>query len=80
MAGCKLPWFTLPCIVARAIATTNASMHQAVTSSTAAQVIATAPTFVLCRFRSVRIRASTGKAVMLIDAPMNSATATKRIS
>src|SRR5688572_18488386 len=60
--------------VARAIPTTNASMHQAVTSSTAAQVIVTAPTFVLCRLRSVRIRARTGNAVMLIAAPMNSAT------
>jgi len=59
---------------ARATPTTNASMHHAVTSSTAAQVIAMAPTLVLCRLRSVRIRASTGNAVMLIAAPMNSVT------
>ena len=65
---------------ARATATTNASMHQAVTSSTAAQVMATAPTWVLCRLRSVRMRASTGNAVMLIAAPMNSATEVKRIA
>ena len=48
--------------------------------ATAAQVIATAPTFVRVRFRSVRIRARTGNAVMLIAAPMNSATDVKRIS
>ena len=64
---------------ARAMPTTNASMHHAVTSSTAAQVIAIAPTLVLCRLRSVRMRASTGNAVMLIAAPMNSATDVKRI-
>ena len=61
-------------------ATTNASMHQAVTSSTAAQVMVIAPTGVLCRLRSVRMRASTGKAVMLMAAPMNRATERNRIS
>src|SRR5688572_3114522 len=65
--------------VARATPTTNASMHHAVTSSTAAHVIAIAPRFVLCRLRSVRIRASTGNAVTLMAAPMNSATDEKRI-
>ena len=64
---------------ARPMATTNASMHQAVTSSTAAQVMATAPTLVLCSCRSVRMRASTGKAVTLMDAPMNRATGVKAI-
>jgi hypothetical protein len=40
-----------------------------VTSSTAAQVRVTVPKRVFERPRSVRMRASTGKAVMLIDAP-----------
>ncbi len=53
-----------------AIDTTNASRHQAVTSSTAAQVIVIAPTFVLSSRLSARIRASTGNAVTLIDTPM----------
>ena len=58
----------------RAMAMTTASMHQAVTSLTAAQVMAIAPTWVLWRFRSVRILARTGKAVTLMAAPMNRAT------
>ena len=61
-----------PRLPARAIETTNARMHHAVTSSTAAQVIVTAPTFECSRRRSTRMRASTGNAVMLIAAPMNS--------
>ena len=61
-------------VPARAMPITSASMHQAVTSSTAAQVIVTAPTLVLCRFRSVRMRARTGKAVMLMLAPRKRAT------
>ena len=43
------------------------------TSSTAAQVSAMAPIRLLCMPRSVRIRASTGKAVTDIETPMNSA-------
>ncbi len=43
------------------------------TSSTAAQVSATTPSRVRCRPRSVRMRASTGKAVIDIDTPRNSA-------
>ena len=59
-------------LVTRTIDTTNARMHHAVTSSTAAHVIAMAPSFVLSRRRSTRMRASTGNAVMLIAAPMKS--------
>ena len=58
---------------ARTKATTPARMHHAVTSSTAAQAIATEPTRVRRRPRSARIRASTGNAVTLIAAPMKSA-------
>src|SRR5690349_16094037 len=61
-----------PCV---AIATTIASSVQAVTSSTAAQVIAVEPSGVVIMLRSTRIRASTGNAVMLIAIPMNSAKA-----
>ena len=46
-------------------------MHHAVTSSTAAHVIATAPSFECRRRRSTRMRARTGNAVMLMAAPMN---------
>ncbi len=56
-------------------AITRARMHQAVTSSTAAQVIAIDPSVVCVSPRSSRIRASTGKAVMLIATPMNNANA-----
>ena len=52
--------------------TTKASRHHAVTSSTAAQVMVMAPTRELSSRRSVRMRASTGKAVMLMDTPMKS--------
>ena len=53
------------------IAITAASMHQAVTSSAAAQVMASAPRGVFVRFRSLIIRARTGNAVILIAMPMN---------
>ena len=59
--------------VERTIATTSASRLHAVTSSTAAQVIAVDPRGVFDSPRSSRMRASTGKAVMLIAMPMNSA-------
>lgn len=58
---------------ARATATTAASRHHAVTSSTAALAIAIAPARVFSRPRSVRMRASTGNAVTLIAAPTNAA-------
>jgi hypothetical protein len=53
--------------------TTSARRHHAVTSSTAAQVRATTPRWVVWIFRSVRMRARTGNAVTDIDTPMNSA-------
>ena len=56
-------------------ATTKARMVHAVMSSTAAQVIAVAPSGVCVSWRSSRMRASTGKAVMLIAMPQNSAKA-----
>ena len=58
-----------------ATATTKASKHQAVTSSTAAQVMATAPTRVPSRRRSLRMRANTGNAVMLMATPRKSVNA-----
>ena len=66
-----------PPSVARATPTTTASRHQAVTSSTAAQVSAATPRSVRVSPRSVRIRASTGNAVIDIAMPMNIANATK---
>ena len=56
-----------------AMPTTNASRHHAVTSSVAAQLSARTPSSVLSIFRSVRIRARTGKAVIDIATPMNRA-------
>ena len=50
-----------------------ASRHHAVISLFAALAIASMPIGVLPRLRSCTIRASTGKAVMLTDMPMNSA-------
>ena len=47
-------------------------MHHAVTSSTAAHAMVTAPTLEVRRCRSERIRASTGNAVTLMAAPKNS--------
>src|SRR6266568_893925 len=64
-------------LVARPMATTNARMAHAVASSTAAQVIAMLPRKVLAMPRSLRIRASTGNAVMLRAIPMNKANAGK---
>jgi hypothetical protein len=66
-AGARPPALTM--------ATTNASTVQAVTSSVAAQARAVLPRAVLVRPRSSRMRASTGKAVMLIEMPMKSANA-----
>src|ERR1039458_7813052 len=48
-------------------------MHHPVTSSTAAQAMAIVPRRVCIRSRSLRMRASTGNAVMLMAAPMNRA-------
>jgi hypothetical protein len=59
-------------LVARTMDTTKASRHHAVTSSTAAQVMLMTPTFDWSSPRSLRMRASTGKAVMLIATPMKS--------
>ena len=56
-----------------AIAAASASRHHAVTSSIAAPAIASAPTGRLSIRRSIRIRASTGKAVTDIATPMKSA-------
>ena len=50
-----------------------ARMDQPVTSSTAAQAIATVPKRLCSMSRSDRMRASTGNAVMLMAAPMNRA-------
>ena len=57
------------------IATTKARMLHAVTSSTAAHVMAVVPSGVCVRWRSSRMRARTGNAVMLIAIPQNSANA-----
>ena len=62
---------------AAATATTMASRDQAVMSSSAAHVMVTAPRRVRFRPRSVRMRASTGKAVTLIEAPRNRENETK---
>ncbi len=61
----------------RATAIATAKTHQAVTSSTAAQVNANVPKRVPWRLFSVIIRASTGKAVIDIAAPKNKAKAVK---
>ncbi len=68
-----------PMLVAVATATTKARMLHAVTSSTAAQVMAVLPSAVCDRPRSCRMRASTGKAVMLIEMPMNRAKDTNEV-
>src|SRR5512140_154870 len=60
----------------RLMATTAASRIQAATSSTAAEQRVRAPIGDLYRPRSTRIRASTGKAVTHIAAPMKSENAT----
>ena len=64
---------TAPVTLACATPTTSASKHHAVTSSAAAHVRATTPSSVWLMPRSVRMRASTGKAVIDIATPMNSA-------
>jgi hypothetical protein len=52
---------------------TYATRHQPVTSSIAAQAMANVPSRLRSILRSRRIRAKTGKALMLITAPMNRA-------
>ncbi len=59
-----------------AIVVASAIRNQAVTSSIAAQAIASEPTGRLSIRRSARIRASTGNAVIDIATPMNRAKAT----
>src|ERR1019366_10287797 len=68
-AGAKPPALTM--------ATTKASTVQAVTSSVAAHARAVLPKAVLVKPRSSRMRARTGKAVMLIEMPIKSAKARK---
>ena len=60
-----------------ATAVARAMRNQALTSSMAALASASAPTGCLSMRRSTRIRASTGKAVIDIETPMNSAKAVK---
>lgn len=60
--------------------TTNASRHQAVTSSAAAQARAITPSGVVLIPRSMRIRARTGNAVTDIETPRNSAKTVKGTS
>jgi hypothetical protein len=59
------------------IAMTTANKVQAKMSSTAAHARARVPVAVWCMFRSVRIRARTGKAVTDMAAPMNIANGQK---
>ena len=61
-------------------ATTTASMHHAVASSTAAHAMASTPRGVRVRPRSSMMRANTGKAVILMALPMNSANAVNDIA
>jgi hypothetical protein len=56
-------------------AITIASKHHAVTSSLAAEAIDSTPNGVFAKFLSCTILANTGKAVILIDIPMNKAKA-----
>ena len=65
--------------VDRASATTKASKAQAVASPTAAQLMAVVPNPLLIIPRSLRIRASTGNAVMDMAIPMNSAKETNEL-
>ncbi|MPM47860.1 hypothetical protein SDC9_94581 [bioreactor metagenome] len=53
------------------MAMTTANKHQAVTSSFAADAIDKIPTGVFVMFLSCSILAITGKAVMLMDMPIN---------
>jgi len=63
----------LPTLVARAIATTKASMLHAVTSSTAAQAVAVLPSDALKMPRSCKIRTSTREGGDAHGDPMNRA-------
>jgi len=63
--------------VACAAATISASMHHAVASPSAAQAMEVCPSGVYVMPRSARMRSSTGKAVMLMEIPTNSAKAVK---
>ena len=65
-------------VLATAIA--KAKIHQAVTSSTAAQVKARVPNFVPCKLFSVIMRAKTGKAVIDMAAPKKRAKAVNETS
>ena len=67
-------------LVASTTATTRASRLHARMSSTAAQARVRAPTSVRYMPRSVRMRASTGKAVTAIEAPMKRANGKNRTS
>ncbi len=62
-----------------ATAEASASRPHAVTSSTAAAPMAIAPTGCLSMRRSSRMRASTGKAVIDMATPMNSANGTNEV-
>src|SRR5574344_1520605 len=62
-----------------AIAITTARRHHAVTSSFAADAIERIPVWVFVIFRSWIILASTGKAVILMEIPTNSANGKKAI-
>ena len=64
-------------LLVRTTAIATAKTHQAVTSSTAAQVRARVPRRVLWRLFSVIILAKTGKAVIDIAAPKKRAKAVK---
>ena len=64
---------TSPKVPDTATVVASATRNQALTSSTAAQATVSAPTGFLSIRRSARMRASTGKAVIDIDTPMNSA-------
>ena len=72
----KITYKELVKVPALAIAITAASKHQAVISSMAAQVITIGPTGDLLIPFSCTIRAKTGKAVILIAIPINSANET----
>jgi len=69
----RIVYRELTMLPALAMAITAASMHQAVMSSTAAQVMASVPMGVLLSPRSWMMRASTGKAVTLSEMPTNRA-------
>ena len=72
-ASAKAATSKAPSTCAWATPTTNANRHHAVTSSMAAQPRANTPSGVLSMPRSVRMRASTGNAVIDMATPMNSA-------